>query len=73
MGQKLVESLFQAVTRTAGFTTVPVLGWSEPFIFLMIMMMFVGASPGSVGGGIKTTTLGTIVLAVVAIAQGKKM
>ncbi|MDO7788999.1 TrkH family potassium uptake protein [Desulforamulus aquiferis] len=72
MGQKLVESLFQAVTRTAGFTTVPVLGWSEPFIFLMIMMMFVGASPGSVGGGIKTTTLGTIVLAVVAIAQGKK-
>ncbi|RYD01396.1 hypothetical protein N752_30850 [Desulforamulus aquiferis] len=39
----------------------------------MIMMMFVGASPGSVGGGIKTTTLGTIVLAVVAIAQGKKM
>lgn len=72
MGQKLVESFFQAVTRTAGFTTVPVLSWSEPFIFLMIMMMFVGASPGSVGGGIKTTTVGTIVLAVLAIARGRK-
>ncbi|MEW6063980.1 hypothetical protein P378_18970 [Desulforamulus profundi] len=69
---KVVESLFQAVTRTAGFTTVPITNWSEPFLFLMILMMFVGASPGSVGGGIKTTTVGTIVLAVWAIARGKK-
>lgn len=69
---KIVESIFQAVTRTAGFTTVPVLSWSEPFIFLMILMMFVGASPGSVGGGIKTTTFGTIFLAVWSLALGKK-
>lgn len=69
---KLVESFFQVTIRTAGFVTVPVSAWSEPFIFLTIMMMFVGASPGSVGGGIKTTTAGTIVLAVWAIAQGKK-
>lgn len=72
MEQKVVESFFQSVTRTAGFTTVPVLGWNEAFIFLMVMMMFVGASPGSVGGGIKTTTVGTIILAVWAIARGKK-
>ncbi|WP_066636287.1 TrkH family potassium uptake protein [Desulfolucanica intricata] len=69
---KIVESLFQSVTRTAGFTSVPISNWSEPFIFLMILMMFIGASPGSVGGGIKTTTIGTIVLAVWAIARGKK-
>jgi trk system potassium uptake protein TrkH len=51
-GQKIVESLFQCVTRTAGFVTVPVESWNEPFLFLMIIMMFIGASPGSVGGGI---------------------
>lgn len=72
LGHKIVESLFQAVTRTAGFTTVPVPIWNEPFIFLMLLMMFIGASPGSVGGGIKTTTFGTIVLAVIAIARGHK-
>jgi trk system potassium uptake protein TrkH len=72
LGHKIVESLFQAVTRTAGFTTVPVFVWNEPFLVIMILMMFVGASPGSVGGGIKTTTFGTIVLAVWALARGKK-
>jgi trk system potassium uptake protein TrkH len=69
---KIMISLFQAVTRTVGFASVPVTAWSEPFIFLMIIMMFIGASPGSVGGGIKTTTFGTVVLAVWAIVRGKK-
>ncbi len=69
---KVVESLFQAVTRTAGFTTTPVPAWNEAFVFLMVLMMLIGASPGSVGGGIKTTTFGTIVLAVWAIARGRK-
>lgn len=69
---KGVLSLFQAVTRTAGFTTLPISGWTEPFLFLMIMMMFIGASPGSVGGGIKTTTVGTVLLAIGAIVRGKK-
>jgi trk system potassium uptake protein len=70
--QKIVESMFQCVNRTAGFVTVPVTSWNEPFQFLMIIMMFIGASPGSVGGGIKTTTFGVIVLAAWAIARGKK-
>jgi len=72
LGQKIVESFFHTVTRTAGFTAVPTAIWNEPFIFLMILMMFVGASPGSTGGGIKTTTFGTIVLAVWSIARGRK-
>ncbi len=70
--QKIVESLFQSVTRTAGFVTVSVESWNEPFQFLMIIMMFIGASPGSVGGGIKTTTVGLIVLAGWSIARGQK-
>lgn len=72
LGEKIVESIFQTIVRTAGFTSVPTSIWAEPFIFLMILMMFIGASPGSVGGGIKTTTFGTIVLAVWSIARGRK-
>jgi len=71
-GQKVTESFFQTVTRTAGFETVPVTGWNEPFQVLMILMMFIGASPGSTGGGIKTTTFGILLLSVWAIARGKK-
>ncbi|NMC28178.1 MAG: Trk family potassium uptake protein [Syntrophomonadaceae bacterium] len=70
--QKLVESLFQSITRTCGFVTVPVTSWSEPFQFLSIIMMFIGASPGSVGGGIKTTTFAVIVLAAWSLARGKR-
>ncbi|MDD4802564.1 MAG: potassium transporter TrkG [Syntrophomonas sp.] len=70
--QKIIESLFQCITRTAGFVTVPVSSWNESFQFLMIIMMLIGTSPGSVGGGIKTTTFGVIILAAWAIARGKK-
>jgi len=70
---KIMISVFQTVTRTVGFATIPVTSWNEPFIFLMIIMMFIGASPGSVGGGIKTTTLGTVVLAVWSLVRGKKV
>ncbi len=69
---QIVQSLFQATTRTAGFTTQSIFGWTEPFLFLMILMMFIGASPGSVGGGIKTTTFATVLLAIWAIVRGKK-
>ncbi|NLL18590.1 MAG: Trk family potassium uptake protein, partial [Clostridia bacterium] len=72
VGTKIVESFFQSATRTCGFTTVPVVSWTEPFQFLMILMMFIGASPGSVGGGIKTTTFAVIVLAVWSLARGRK-
>lgn len=72
LGAKIIDSLFQSTTRTVGFTTVPVSQWNEAFQFLMILMMFIGASPGSVGGGIKTTTFAVIVLAVWSLAQGKK-
>ena len=51
---------------------MPVTGWNEPFQVLMILMMFIGASPGSTGGGIKTTTFGILLLSVWAIARGKK-
>lgn len=70
--QQLVGSLFQSVTRTCGFVTVPVSDWAEAFQFFTIITMFIGASPGSVGGGIKTTTFAVIVLAAWALARGKR-
>lgn len=55
--QKIMAALFQSVTcRTAGFDTVPTVNFSKPSILLSILLMFIGASPGSTGGGIKTTT-----------------
>ena len=55
---KVINSLFQSVTaRTAGFNTVEIGALPYASLFLMILLMFVGGSPGSCAGGIKTTTI----------------
>lgn len=60
-----VTSFFQSVTtRTAGFNTVDIAMLTPVTIALIIMLMFIGASPGSTGGGIKTSTFTVLVLAV---------
>jgi len=59
--EKVLASLFQVITaRTAGFNTMDLNTLSFSAIFLLIFLMFVGASPGSTGGGIKTSTFGVI-------------
>jgi trk system potassium uptake protein TrkH len=61
----LLSSFFQSVTaRTAGFNTIDIGAMSEPGQFFMMMLMFVGASPGSTGGGIKTTTTFALVVSL---------
>ena len=71
--KKMEASIFQSVTtRTAGFNTVPLSGLRPASIVMFIFMMFVGASPASTGGGIKTTTFGVVILSVVAIIRNKK-
>ncbi|WP_406676578.1 TrkH family potassium uptake protein [Moorella sp. ACPs] len=71
LGEKILASYFQAVTpRTAGFNTL-VIGDLRPVTLLFItILMFIGASPGSTGGGIKTTTFAAIAVAVWAIIRG---
>jgi trk system potassium uptake protein TrkH len=55
--QKIIISFFGSVSsRTAGFNISDLTLWSYPTVFLMILLMWIGASPGSTGGGIKTTT-----------------
>ncbi|MBN2726409.1 Trk family potassium uptake protein [Candidatus Mcinerneyibacteriota bacterium] len=63
--EKLLASFFQAVTpRTAGFNTVNIGLLSAPMLLIFTLFMFIGASPGSTGGGIKTTTFGILVATV---------
>jgi len=51
-------ALFQSVSaRTAGFNTIDLNAFSVPSLFLMVSLMFIGASPGSAGGGVKTTSV----------------
>jgi trk system potassium uptake protein TrkH len=57
-GHRLLTAVFQSITcRTAGFNTVDIGSLKDATIAMMIFLMFVGASPGSCGGGVKTTTL----------------
>ena len=58
LGQRILTPLFQSITcRTAGFNTVDIAGLKDATLAMMIFLMFFGASPGSCGGGVKTTTL----------------
>lgn len=58
---KIFTSIFQSVTtRTAGFNTVAIENLTTVTLFIFILLMFIGASPGSCGGGIKTTTFAII-------------
>lgn len=55
--EKILTTYFQSVTtRTAGFNTINMEALSSGTLFIMAILMFIGASPGSTGGGIKTTT-----------------
>jgi trk system potassium uptake protein TrkH len=57
VGDRLLGALFQSVTaRTAGFNTVDIAALSVPSLMILIMLMFIGGSPGSCAGGIKTTS-----------------
>jgi trk system potassium uptake protein len=55
---RMLISVFQSVTcRTAGFNSIDIGSLKESTLSIMVLLMFIGASPGSCGGGIKTTTL----------------
>jgi len=71
--EKILSSFFQSVTpRTAGFNTLPIAQLALPTLFLLIILMFIGASPGGTGGGIKTTTFLVILCSVWCILRNKK-
>ncbi|MCK9859623.1 TrkH family potassium uptake protein [Paenibacillus sp. ATY16] len=70
---KIWASFFQSVApRTAGPNTIDLAALRQASQFFIILLMFIGASPGSTGGGIKTTTFATLVGAVAAMIRGKE-
>lgn len=73
INEKILASIFQAtVPRTAGFYSVDMASLYDGSIYLMIVLMFIGGSPGSTAGGIKTTTFGTLALTTLSVIKGEK-
>ncbi len=71
--ERLLASWFQSVTtRTAGFNTIDLSRLSSASILISLVLMFIGASPGSTGGGIKTTTFAVLILSLTSMLKGKK-
>jgi trk system potassium uptake protein TrkH len=69
---KLMNALLQSVTcRTAGFNSVDMTLLHPASLLLMMLLMFVGAAPGSTGGGIKVTTGAVLIGAISAISRGQ--
>lgn len=72
-GDRVVNALFQSVTlRTAGFNSVDFDLLRPATLFMMLIWMFVGASPGGTGGGIKTTTAAVLVGSVLAVLSRRE-
>ena len=75
-GMRWHEALFSAMfhsvsTRSAGLTTYDVTTFSEATDLFMSVLMFIGASPSSVGGGIRTTTFAIVILFLIAYSRGQ--
>lgn len=69
---KVITALFGSVTpRTAGFNTVDMTELGIPTILVYLLLMWIGASPGSTGGGIKTTTFAVAILNTISVAKVK--
>lgn len=71
--EKILASFFQStVPRTAGFYSVNFAALHDTSVFLIIILMFIGGSPGSTAGGIKTTTFSSLVLATISVIRGDR-
>ena len=71
--EKFAHSLFQSVTaRTAGYATMDQGKLKESSLLMTNILMFIGGSPASTAGGIKTTTLGVLLFAVFSMIKGKR-
>lgn len=69
---KVAAAYFQGVTpRTAGFNTIPYGKMTQASVFFTTLLMFIGASPGSTGGGVKTTTIATLLVVLWALVRNK--
>lgn len=72
LGERILASLFQSVTpRTAGFNTINLTAISDTGLYLMIVLMLIGGSPGSTAGGMKTTTIAVLFSSAFSVFRKK--
>ena len=72
MKGKILAAIFQSITpRTAGFNTLDLASLKDSSNFFTIILMFIGGSPASTAGGVKTTTLGIILFTVLTLVKGR--
>lgn len=72
IGTKLMNAFFQSVTmRTAGFNSVDLQSMTSASKLVAVMLMFIGASPASTGGGVKTTTVALVLFSVISVIRGQ--
>ncbi|MCF7920907.1 MAG: TrkH family potassium uptake protein [Candidatus Cloacimonetes bacterium] len=73
LSERILASFFQSVTtRTAGFNTIDNSTLSDSSVLTSLFLMFVGASPGSTGGGVKTTAFFILLATVIAMFKGRR-
>lgn len=71
-GGKIIASIFMGNSaRTSGFSTVDPSAVSLPMILVAMLLMWIGASPGSTGGGVKNTTVSVALLNIISLAKGR--
>ena len=71
--EKIMTSLFMAsMSRTSGFSMLDMNALTEPTLLLIMFLMFIGGSPASTGGGIKTTTIAVIFAAIWSLIRGRE-
>lgn len=70
--QKITVSLFQSLTtKSGGFSLVDVSAYHSATLLFFCLLMFIGASPSSCGGGIRTTTFAVLILSMLALLKGR--
>ncbi len=67
---RITTAFFQSATRTSGFNTVDIGAIGTPMLFLLIILMFIGASSSSTGGGIKTSTFAVVFADLIGTIRG---
>ncbi len=71
--EKLMSAMFESIAlRTAGFTSINYAGLEPATSLLMMIVMFIGGSPGGTAGGIKTTTMAVLVVYLISSLRGKE-
>ena len=71
--EKLMTAMFESIAlRTAGFTTINYAGLKPATDLLMMVVMFIGGSPGATAGGIKTTTIAVVVIYIISSLKGRE-